>query len=148
MSISLYIQCIAMYILGQALCLMLFTVPLLKEKCRIANKKFSWSEWWDCDWNMVIGSFAFMVALTIGIDEIIGWKPSVLNYIEWFYLIAGAFGTSIIQERWGSFKKGINSLLDVKSNIADAVTGGTTTVKDTIEKGEGILGQDVTISPK
>lgn len=144
----MYLFCVAMYVLGQGLLLFWFTIPQLKEKCRIANKVFTLKEWWECDRTMVIGNMIFGAILVLGIDELVHWKPGVLDYIKWFFAIAGAFGPTIVQEKWGSFKKGISNLIDIKSNIADTLTGGTTTVKETITKGnEALPGADVTKAP-
>lgn len=139
----LYLFCVAMFVLGQALMLFWFTIPQLKEKCRIANKVFTWKEWWACDRHLVIGNLIFGAILIMGLDEFLNWKPAALEYIKYFFAVVGAFGPTIVQEKWGTFKKGISKLIDVKTNIADAVTGGTTTVKETIEKGIEATGQDV-----
>ena len=148
MSTPLYFFCVLMYVLGAALCLFLITIPALKNKCRVANKPFSWGEWWSCDWNIVIGNLVLGAMLIIGLNELIAWKPGVLDYIKWFFALAGALGTSVIQQRWGQFSKSLNSLLDVKSNISDVITGGTTTVKDTVDAGSQATGQDVSVKPK
>lgn len=125
-----------MYVAGQLLLLFWFTVPQLKEKCRIANKPFEWAEWWKCDASLIIGNLIFGFILVFGIDELVTWKPGVLDYIKWLFAVAGAFGPTIVQEKWGSFKKGISNLIDIKANLADKVTGGTTTVKETIAAAE------------
>jgi len=141
---QLYWFCVAMYIGGQLLMLFWFTIPQLKEKCRIANKTFTWAEWWSCDWNLVIGNMVFGAVAIMGLDEFINWKPDVLNYIKYFFAVLGAFGPTIVQEKWGSFKKGITKLLDVKANISDAMVGKTTTVASAVEKGNELTGMDVT----
>lgn len=143
MSITDYFVCVVMYLLGQALYLFLFTVPGLKTKCRIANKNFSWAEWWSCDWNIVIANFIIAAMLILGLKEFLAWKPGVLDYIKWFFGGAGMLGTSLVQQKFGQFSKSINSLLDIKANVSDVLTGGTETVKETIEKGTEATGQDV-----
>lgn len=144
MTHGMYLFCVLMYILGQGLLLFWFAIPQLKEKCRLANKPFSWKEWWKCDSTLIIGNAIFGAILVLGIDELVHWKPGVLDYVRWVFAIAGAFGPTIVQEKWGSFKKGISKLIDIKANLADAVTGGTTTVHDTIEAAKQ---QDILVSP-
>ncbi len=145
---KLYFFCIVMYLLGQALYLFLFTIPSLKQKGRIANKPFTWGDWWACDWNIVIGNFIIAAMLTIGLKEFVRWKPDVLEFVQWFFAGAGMLATSIVQQRLGQFSKGLNSLLDVKANISDTVTGTTTTVKEAVEKGTDVTGQDVSTQTK
>jgi hypothetical protein len=41
------------------------------------------------------------------------------------------------------YESQIMALLDIKSNVSDAVTGGTNTVKETVEKGEAATGQEI-----
>lgn len=148
MSIIDYFFCVLMYLLGQALYLFLFTVPSLKEKCRIANKPFSWGDWWTCDWNIIVANFILAAMLTIGLKEFITWKPGVMDYIKWFFGGAGMLGTSLVQEKFGQFRKSINTLLDVKSNISDAITGTATTVKEAVELGKEATATDVSPTPK
>lgn len=143
-----YVICVAMFIAGQLLLLFWFTIPQLKEKCRIANKVFTWKEWWNCDWNFVIGNMVFGAMLILAIDELVYFKPGVLDYIKWLFGVAGAFLPTIIQEKWGNFKKGISKLIDVKTNLADAITGGTNTVQETIQAAKDTTGMDVSVTPK
>lgn len=147
MSTKLYLFCVAMYILGQALTLFWITVPSLKEKCRIANKEFSWKDWWKCDWNIVFGNMIFGLILILGLKELITWKPEILDFVKWLFALLGAFGTSIAQEKWGQFRKTLNNLLDMKANLSDAVTGGSNTVEETVSKGKN-AGVDIETSKK
>jgi len=148
MTHTLYWFCVLMYIMGNALCLFWITIPALKEKCRIANKTFTWKEWWGCDRHLVYGNLIFGAALVVGLDEIVNWKPAAIYYLKWVFFLVGAFGTQIAQEKWGQFKKVISKLIDVKTNLADSITGGTTTVQETIEKAKETTGMDINVTPK
>jgi hypothetical protein len=143
MTKSLYIQCVAMFILGQAAHLFLIKVPAVKQRCRAANKPFTWKEWWNCDWNVVIGTQIVGALVIIGLDQLLNWKPFILDYVKWFFAGVGAFGSTVAMAKWSQYEKSLNALLDVKSNVADAITGGTTTVKETVEKGEAATGQEI-----
>lgn len=144
MTHQLYWQCVAMFLFGQGLLLFWFTIPQLKEKCRIANKQFSWAEWWKCDWNLVVGNMLFGAMAILALDELLNWQPNVLQYVKWFFGIAGAFLPTIIQEKWGNMKKAISNLLDVKANIADITAGHSSTKAEAIQKAETNLGIDAT----
>jgi hypothetical protein len=121
MTISLYLQCIAMCFFGQAVHLFIIKIPALKERSRVANKSFSMRDWWACDWNLVIGTFAIMAILLIGLDELTKWQPVILNKVKWLFAFVGAFGSTVAMSKWSAFEKGINNVVDMKTNIADEV---------------------------
>lgn len=118
--------CIVMFILGQAVQLFIVKIPSVRERCRAANKDFSFAEYWKSDWNLVIGMGLFGGMLVVGLQEIIGMKPEVLNYVRWFFGGVGFSGQSFILSRWSKFEKVLNAVVDVKTNIADGVEDKTT----------------------
>jgi hypothetical protein len=132
-----------MAILGQFLQLLLVKIPMIKRKCNAANKNFSWVDWWNCDWHIVIGTMVLVALLIVGLDEFLNWKPNVLEYIKWFFAGIGAFGSTVTMAYLSKYESQIMALLDIKSNVSDAVTGGTNTVKETVEKGEAATGQEI-----
>jgi hypothetical protein len=138
-----YVFCVVMFILGQAGHLFLLKIPSIRARCRAANKPFTFKEWWDCDWNVIIGTQIIGAMIIFGLKEICTWKPGVIEYVRWFFAAVGAFGSSVAMAKASQFEKSLTGLLDVKSNIADAVTGGTTTIQDSIDKGGAATGTDV-----
>lgn len=147
MTTSILIECIEMFIGAQILDLLLIQVPKLRRNAAAANKPFKFKEWWSCDWNLILAGPVFMIVVTIGYEELIGFNPAFSKYARWIYAGIGGFGSSILMENWGKYGKNITQLFSLKSNISDVVTGGTTTVQDTIKKGEERLNQDITNNP-
>jgi hypothetical protein len=147
MTHQMYFFCVLMFILGQALHLFLIKLPSVRERCRAANKPFTMASWWSCDWSIVIGTFVIGCLLIVGLDEIVKWKPGVMDYVKWFFAGMGAFGSTIAMAKMSQFEKSLTDLINIKSNVSDAMTGGTITVKDTIQKGSDATGTDVTINP-
>lgn len=147
MSTKMYLFCVVMFILGQAAHLFLIKIPAVKARSRAANKTFIFKEWWACDWNIIIGTQVIGALLIFGLDQIIYWKPGVLDYVKWFFAGMGAFGSTIAMAKGSQFEKQLTGLMDIKSNIADTVTGGTITVKDSIAKGSAATGTDVSVNP-
>lgn len=123
MTLSLYIQCVAMYLLGQAVDLFLLKIPELRTLYRKANEDFCWKKYWQTDWNVIIGTQVVGAMLILGLNELTQWKPQILDYIKWFFGGVGAVGSSIIVSRWSQAKKYIMNVIDNKTNIADKVTG-------------------------
>lgn len=147
MTLKFYGFCFLMWVLGYLLCLQWNTIPALKKKCKQLNRKFSYREWIRCDINILIGNLIFAAILLLLLRELMEWKESIRKFTGLFFVFAGAFLTSVIQNRWGRMNDSLGKLIDVKSNIADFFTGNTTTVKDAIEKGNEVTGQDVSTPP-
>lgn len=121
MTLWLYTQCVIMFILGQALHVFLIKVPAVKERCRAANKPFSWGEWWGCDWNIIIATAIIGAMLILGLDQLLNWKPAILAYVKWFFGGFGAFGSTIALSKFSQFEKSLVKVIDLKSNIADGI---------------------------
>lgn len=119
MTIFLYLQCVAMYILGQALHILLIKVPAVKERTLKANENFTWKKYWDCDWNVIIGNMVFGAMLVIGLDQIIHWKPEILDVVKWFFGGLGFAGSVIVLAKWSKYEKSLQNTIDIKTDIAD-----------------------------
>jgi len=119
MTYQTYLFCVVMYILGQALQLFWVKIPALKKRCTVANVEFAISAWWKEDWNIVIGNMIFGAILIFALNEVVQWKPIVLDYVKWFFAFMGAFGSSVAMTKWGNFEKMLNTIVDKKTNIAD-----------------------------
>lgn len=136
-------QYLIMNLCGQLLHLFLIKVPSQKAKARAVNKTFSWKEWWLCDWNVIVSTQIIFIALIVGWDQFVAWKPEIADVAKWFFLLVGAFGSTVAMAKFSSYEKNLMGLIDIKSNVSDEVTGGTTTVKETIEKAAE---EDITVS--
>lgn len=142
----IYIQYATMYIIGQALHLLLIKIPELRQLSRTNNYEFKISGWWKEDWNIIIGSLLLGPSLMIGLDELVGIKPEIENVLKWLFWLVGVLG-SLIAMRFSKYSKIVMSYLDIKANISDATTGRTENRIDLIKKGNEATGQDVTHSP-
>lgn len=122
MTTSLYIQCVVMLLLGQALQIFLIKIPAVKERCRVANKPFSWSEWWGCDWNVVISTGIIGAIAIFGLDELTHWKPEIIGVVKFFFAAIGAVGSNVALAKWSSFEASLNKVVDAKTDKADGIT--------------------------
>lgn len=123
MTLSLYLQCVAMFILGQAIDLFLFKIPELRKMYANANEDFVWSKYWKSDWNTIVGTQLIGAVLIIGLDQLTHWKPAIVDYTKWFFCGFGAWGSSIVVSKGSAAKKYIMNIIDHKTNVADKVTG-------------------------
>lgn len=131
----LLVQCILMFICGQTVHLLLVKMPAIKKRAGAVNKKFLFAEWWSEDWNIILGTQVIGIMIVLGLNELLNWKPEVLEYVKWFFGAVGAFGSTVAMSKYSQYEKMITGVMDVKANLSDAITGGTTTRAETIEKG-------------
>ena len=119
MTLSLYLQCVAMLILGQMLQLFLIKIPDIKKNAKIANATFVWKDWWASDWNLVVGTTVLGAIAIMGLNEIVQWKPEILEYVKWFFAAIGAFGSNVVMAKWSKYQAYFDGVIDTKTNIAD-----------------------------
>lgn len=136
-----------MFLLGQILHLMWVKIPSIKKKAAANNKKFLFDEWLAEDWNLIIGLNVFAMMLFIGLDQILHFKPEIIDYVRWFFAFIGSTGSSIAM-RYSKYDGNLLKMLDIKSNIAGAIIGETQSVQETIDKGSAATGQDMTKAPQ
>lgn len=140
----LLVQCLTMFLGGQAVHLFLIKMPAIKKRSASANRPFYFGEWMSEDRYAIIGTQAIGIVAFIGLDEL---PPYVMEYVKWFFCLIGAFGSTVVMSKWSQFEQKVLSLADIKANIADATTGRTTSRQEAIEKGNVATGIDVTIPP-
>lgn len=121
MNTSLYLQCLGMFLLGQAAQIFLIKIPDIKKTAKISNQLFIWKDWWAADWNLVIGTFILGGLAIIGLDELVKWKPEILDYVKWFFAAVGAFGSYVVLAKLSKYQKYFEGVIDVKTNIADGL---------------------------
>lgn len=119
MTTSLYIQCVAMFILGQLLQLFWMKIPSVKKRAKAANYKFSWKEYWAEDWTLVIGTNILGAMIVFGLDQLVHWKPYILEYVKWFFAGIGYFASSAVLSKLSSYEKVLTNVIDIKTDIAD-----------------------------
>lgn len=119
MTTIFYITCILMFLGGQALQLFWVKIPSVKKRAKAANAKYSFSDYWADEWNLIIGSFVLCMLLIIGLDEILNLKPQVLDVCKWFFGIMGYMGQSIVLSKLSKYEGKLNEIVDIKTDIAD-----------------------------
>jgi hypothetical protein len=147
MTTLMYWFCVAMFVLGQAAHLFLLKIPEMRKTANALNKGFYFKEWWKCDWNIIIGTQVIGAMFILGLDQFLHWKPEIIDYVKWFFALLGAFGSTIAMTYGSKYADTLKHLVDIKSNVSDAITGGSNTVQETIQKA-GDVGVSVEASLK
>ena len=112
------------YFLGGALGVLLqilFKIQNLKKQSAIANHSFSVKDYFKDDFISIISSFVAVGIAVYVIDELLAAKPSLSEYIKWFFIFVGYTGSSLIQSVLSATSKKINAIIDLKTNLADGV---------------------------
>lgn len=122
MTLRLYLLSVLMFLLGQALHLFWIKIPAVKKRANAANHKFSWAEYWREDWHLIIGTNVFGIMLIAGLDQLLNWKPAILEYVKWFFGGVGVFASTVILGKLSQYEKMLTKVIDIKTNIADDIT--------------------------
>ena len=112
------------YFLGGSLGVLLqilLKIQQLKKQSKIANHIFSFKEYFSDDWISILTSFVSVGVAIYTMDELINAKPQLAEYIKWFFIFVGFSGSSLIQSVLSVTAKKIDSIIDIKTNIADDI---------------------------
>ena len=107
--------------LGVLLQIFAVKIPSLKKQFASSNTVFKFSAYLADDWYAIVASFVSLGILIVGLDEVLGLKPELVNYVKWMFIFVGYTGSSIIQYVLSLTSKKINAVIDIKTNIADNV---------------------------
>ena len=94
-------------------------LPAIKKRAEAANTTLSLKDYLKTDWLSLASSFLTLIICVYIIDEITKFRPSILEWIKFFFLFIGYTGSSILQSALGRADKEIRNIVDVKTNIAD-----------------------------
>lgn len=119
MTTIVYLQCALTGLLGIGLHLFAFKIPAERKRSKAANVSFILLNYLKEDIYAIVASFITLTISIIAIDEIVGYKPSVMNFIKLFFAFIGYTGSSIMISLFGQFGKKIQQIVDVKTDIAD-----------------------------
>lgn len=96
-------------------------IPRLRQTSLTANRPFSLKQYLSDDWPAITGSFVTLGILCFCLDELLYIKPEIAKYVKWLFVFVGFTGSSIIQALLSVTNKKIMALIDVKTDISDAV---------------------------
>lgn len=108
---------------AMGICLnILFKIQDLKKQSKIANHKFSLSDYFSDDWTTITISFVVVGIAIFTIKELLVAKPELEKHVKWFFIFVGYSGSSLIQAVLSAYTKKVAAIIDIKTNIADGIT--------------------------
>lgn len=120
MTLHLYITCFCVALVGMALQTVL-KMKSLQDKAGAANVQFKVREYFKNDWLSITASILTIVLFILFLDNILKWKPVIIDYVKIGFAFVGYTGSDIASRLFGVVNKKINNVIDVKTNIADNV---------------------------
>jgi hypothetical protein len=120
MTIELYVTCFGVALVGMALQTVL-KMKSLQDKARAANLVFKPGQYFSEDWLSITASVLTIILFLLFLDNILKWKPAVVDYVKIGFAFVGYTGSDIASRLFGVVNKKINNVIDEKTNIADGV---------------------------
>jgi hypothetical protein len=122
MTLYVYLECFAVALVGMALHTAL-KMKSLQDKARLANVEFKLRNYFAQDWLSITASILTIILFLFFIDNILKWKPSVLDYLKILFGFIGYTGSDIASRLFSVVNKKINTAIDYKTTVADEQTG-------------------------
>jgi amino acid permease len=119
MTLTLYATCFGVALVGMALQTVL-KLKSLQDKARAANLTFKPGLYFREDWLSITASVLTIILFLLFLDNILKWKPVIVDYIKIGFAFVGYTGSDIASRLFSVVNKKINDVIDVKTNIADA----------------------------
>jgi len=122
MTFQLYLICFAVALVGMALHTAL-KMKGLQDKAHLANVEFKARSYFAKDWLSIVASVLTIILFLLFVDNILKWKPAIIDYIKIGFGFLGYSGSDIASRIFGVVNKRLNAAIDYKTTIADQTTG-------------------------
>jgi hypothetical protein len=119
MPLSQSFICLFAGILGIVLYLFVVKIPSALQHSKVANVNAGIADYFAHDYPSVIASLISVIIGVICADEFLRWQPAAQGYLKIIFAFYGFTGSSILIAIFGKFNKYINSIVDIKTDIAD-----------------------------
>jgi len=122
MTLSLYIQCFAVALIGWALQTTL-KMRALQLKARAANVIFKPVDYFKEDWLSITAAFLTIVLFLFFVSEFLNWQTWIISYVRIGFAFVGYTGSDIASRLFSVVNTRINAAIDYKTTISDTQTG-------------------------
>jgi hypothetical protein len=120
MSHEIYFKAVAACLLGNILHIVAKILILWKDH-KNANIEFSLKKYFKDDYVPIGADAVFSFSVVYLVDEFTVYVPWALSYVKAFFLLLGFGGSYIILNLLSRSEKKLRAVIDVKTNIADAI---------------------------
>src|ERR1044072_8533346 len=113
MTLSLYLTCFGVALVGMFLQTAL-KMKSLQDKARAANIESKVRQYFANDWLSITASVLTIVMFLMFLDNILKWKPVIVDYVKIGFAFVGYTGSDIASRLFGVVNKKINNVIDEK----------------------------------
>jgi hypothetical protein len=117
MNLQLYLACFGVALVGMALQIVL-KLKSLQDKATAANVEFNARIYFRKDWLSTIASLLTIILFLLFIDNILKWKPAIVDFLKIFFGFVGYTGSDIASRLFSVVNKQINNVIDLKTGDA------------------------------
>lgn len=114
MNLQLYLACFGVALVGMALQIVL-KLKSLQDKATAANVEFNVGIYFRKDWLSTIASLLTIILFLLFIDNILKWKPAIVDFLKIFFGFVGYTGSDIASRLFSVVNKQINNVIDFKT---------------------------------
>lgn len=118
MNFQLYLTCFGVALVGMTLQIVL-KLKSLQDKATAANVEFNARIYFRKDWLSTIASLLTIILFLLFIDNILKWKPAVVDFLKIFFGFVGYTGSDIASRLFSVVNKQINNVIDLKTGPTD-----------------------------
>lgn len=122
MDTKLYIWCALSALLGMALHVFAVKLPAALTRAKTANVKLTGMQFLMSELPGLCSTLAAIAIALLVVDEVLNYKPNLSGWLKGLFAFYGYTGSSILLAVFGKVGKQLNSIVDIKTNIADEVT--------------------------
>lgn len=116
---QIYLQCFIAGILGILFHVVAVKIPKLQKRFKTANLEFSLKEYIKGDYPALLSSLVTVFTCAYVLDEIVGVKPEILEFVKFFFVFVGYSGSSLLVSALSKADSYVNKIIDEKTNRAD-----------------------------
>jgi hypothetical protein len=120
MTTILFFECFLIGLLGIAFQTMI-KIKLLNDKAKAANVAFKVKDYFTQDYPTIILNLIVLCVCILSFDEIMKFKPAILDYVKFFYFFVGFTGAAIFNALLSNVNKKLMKTIDEKTNVADGM---------------------------
>lgn len=123
---NLYVELFLIAFLGAALKAWSKFIAM-RNKAIQANIAFDWRENVRLDWPSWVATLIAIAICMFLVDSVMNWKPWMIHAIRPIFVTVGWAGADLVITALGASNKYINRIIDIKTSIADKMSGTTNT---------------------
>lgn len=130
MNMNIYLICFGTGILGILFHVFALKLPALKKRCNAAGKDFSVRDYVKDDWLALSSSVLSLLISIVVLDEVVKFKPFIVEYLKFFFVFVGYTGSSVLQSILGKTDRALNKMINDSPDLANKEDGNGAVIPD------------------